>query len=233
MAAPPAAPTTTIRSSHAASEVIQASLPRSLRGSRLASHSRSRLRWSYCRRLRLSPPDHVLPEDSSCFQWSEVMAGIASDLHGRLTQLFAELVERRATRQRRDEMEVWTGLEAFLRRQGLLGRIDTQVEVKAPSFSYQFRAGWLNGVQQVLEPISLDHLAKSEVIDKANRLVRTPSESDCEQGEDALPVHRGRVQARPARTPGHLRASPAHAVGGAARASDPAGGRGPRVPSPN
>jgi hypothetical protein len=108
--------------------------------------------------------DWVLPEDSSCFQWSEVMAGIASDLNGRLNQLFAELVERheaRGARQRRDEMEVWTG-------QGLLARIDTQVEVKAPSFSYQFRAGWMNGVQQVLEPISLDYLAKSEVIDKAN-----------------------------------------------------------------
>lgn len=115
--------------------------------------------------------DWVLPEDDSCFQWSAVMGGIAADPRARLRQLFAELVERHEApgpRQRRDETEIWTEVERALRERGLLGRVETQVEIGVADYSYKFKLGWMNGVRQVLEPISLDFLGRGDVLEKAN-----------------------------------------------------------------
>jgi hypothetical protein len=41
------------------------------------------------------------------------------------------------------------------------------VEISGPNLSYRFKIGWTNGVTQVLEPVSLDHLSEPDLIGKA------------------------------------------------------------------
>ena len=112
----------------------------------------------------------LLPEDNSCFQWSSAMAGIASDPELRLKQLTAEMIERhepKGPRTRRDEADIWGGLEQRLQTRGLTGKLQRDVELSGANYSYKFKRGWKNGAIQVLEPISLDYLYPWDVIDKA------------------------------------------------------------------
>ncbi len=113
----------------------------------------------------------LLHEDASCFQVSTTMGGIAQEPEKRLEQLMVEWVERhesRGPRERRDEVEVWTGVEQRLRDRGLAGRVKFGVELTSDVYHYKFRTGWQNGKPQVLEPISFDILSPTEMIEKAN-----------------------------------------------------------------
>ena len=47
-------------------------------------------------------------------------------------------------------------------------RVQHDVPVEAPLFTYNFKMGWSNGHRQFLEPISLDYTNRPHVIDKAN-----------------------------------------------------------------
>lgn len=124
------------------------------------------------------PPDkleeileRLVGDDASCFQYSSIMAGIAPDPDARFAHIFAEFIERHESpgpRQRRDEMEIWTGVETRLRDRKLTPRLQSGVEVRGPHYSYRFRTGWMNGKVQVLEPISFDYLNGVELIEKAN-----------------------------------------------------------------
>jgi hypothetical protein len=113
----------------------------------------------------------LVPLDASVFQWSTVMGGIADDPSARLDQLFVELVERFeivGARGRRDEAEIWTSMERGLSRRGLLGSVESGIELEAPDYRYRFKAGWMNGRLQVMEPISLDYINGTDVVEKAN-----------------------------------------------------------------
>ncbi|MBM3924513.1 MAG: hypothetical protein FJ320_00760 [SAR202 cluster bacterium] len=49
------------------------------------------------------------------------------------------------------------------------GRYLTQgVTIKSDAYQYEFKLGWQNGKQQVLEPISLDYKKGGDIVDKAN-----------------------------------------------------------------
>jgi hypothetical protein len=41
------------------------------------------------------------------------------------------------------------------------------VKIETPNYAYRFRAGWENGVAQVMEPISFDFLERSHLVDTA------------------------------------------------------------------
>jgi hypothetical protein len=113
----------------------------------------------------------LLPQDGSTFQCSEILGGIADEPMRRLEQLAEEFVERFEAvgpRVRRDEAEIGTQLEFTLARTGLLHRLQTGVQVASNDYAYRFKFGWMNGTQQVLEPISLDYLNGTDVIEKAN-----------------------------------------------------------------
>ncbi len=112
-----------------------------------------------------------MPEDSTCFSYSNLMGGIADDPGTRLDQLFDEFVsrfEKPIVRQRRDEAAIEARIEEALTRRNLRAKIDSNVELKGVRYSHKFRFAWMNGTRQVLEPISLDYLQATEVIEKAN-----------------------------------------------------------------
>lgn len=119
--------------------------------------------------------DDLLPslmrEDASSFQWSPSMGGAVPSPERRLEQLFAEFVERheaRGPRERRDEHDVWAVVEQRLQARGLAERVSFGVELGSDPYLYKFRLGWQNGKTQVLEPISLDILSPTEMVEKAN-----------------------------------------------------------------
>ncbi len=115
--------------------------------------------------------ERVVPEDASCFQWSEVMGGAVTDPEARLAQLVKEFIERHegaGPRQRRDETGIWARMEALLAERDLLPSLLSGVELAGENYSYRFRVGWRNSVPQVLEPVSFDYLKGAEVVDKAN-----------------------------------------------------------------
>ena len=132
-------------------------------------------------------PD-LVPLDSSCFQWSDVMTGIASDIDARFVQLRDEFVtgnEKLSSDERQNEEAIWRSVEPKLEQ--LASRYEGAIaerEVGGERYSYRFRASWMNGKTQVLEPVSFDYQRKSEILEKATiwtgRLVHLAKESDTE-----------------------------------------------------
>lgn len=113
----------------------------------------------------LSSPENI------CFQWSSVFTGLAENLDNRLANLYAEYVtanEESAGRTRRDENEISRSIEQALVRSGLHNRVSHGVKIATSHYSYEFSLGWQNGTQQVLEPISLDYLSPTDIVEKAN-----------------------------------------------------------------
>lgn len=113
----------------------------------------------------------IVAEESTAFVWSDLMGGVAEQPESRLEQLFVEFVTRydaAAPRNRRDEVEILNHVETVLRRRGLLNQMEYGVEVQSSRYSYRFKTAWMNGQRQVMEPISLDYLNGTEVIEKAN-----------------------------------------------------------------
>jgi hypothetical protein len=114
---------------------------------------------------------HPIRRDDSCFQWSEIMAGIADKPAERLTELFVEFVtqyEESIQRERRDEENIWQAVDAKLQQTGLSSRIERDVSIQGKFYSYEFKTGWKNGIAQGLEPISFDLVRVQTIIDKAN-----------------------------------------------------------------
>jgi hypothetical protein len=113
----------------------------------------------------------LLRRDDSCFQWSDVMAGISDEPSSRLDELFTEFVikhEDALGRTSRDEEHIWQAVDETLRRTGLADRVKKNVTIRGPLYSYDFRAGWRNGTAQVIEPISFDLVRRGSIVDKAN-----------------------------------------------------------------
>jgi hypothetical protein len=110
----------------------------------------------------------TVPQGTICFRWSEVYGGIASDPARRLEQLVAEAVdrERRAPRERRSDEAIGRDVQKRLRDANLHHRVAPGA-VEAPNYSYRFLASWHNGTRQFAEPISLDYLNRSSILEKA------------------------------------------------------------------
>jgi hypothetical protein len=114
--------------------------------------------------------ESLYPRDASCFRWAHVMSGISLNPHQRFSALREELIdrhERHVARERRNEESVWVGVERKLEDSGLLACIDREREIASAHYRYKFRAGWMNSVPQVLEPISLDLIEPNRMLDKA------------------------------------------------------------------
>lgn len=113
----------------------------------------------------------MVPLDSTCIQCSSVMGGVLENPEERFMELYKELVTRhegRSELERRKEDDIWRSIEGSLRNQGLHLRLDQKVEISSDQYSYEFRRGWQNGVVQVLEPISFDHVDGPYLLEKAN-----------------------------------------------------------------
>ncbi len=129
--------------------------------------------------LRLDRIEQVLPlllrEDSSCFQWSQIMSGIHDHPERRFEELFEHLVRMHEPAveprddTRRDEDSIIASIESKLEKRKLGGKLRKHVEIKGRLLDYTFEAGWQNGVSQVLEPISFDLQNQGKIQDKAIR----------------------------------------------------------------
>ena len=110
-------------------------------------------------------------DNDAVFQWSNPMGGRADNPKARLEDLFLELVSRH-DREREvgvSEETLWRNVAARLNSAGLLEKLDHGVMLTSNHYEYSFHAGWMNGQQQVLEPISFDLKHGTKVLDKANR----------------------------------------------------------------
>jgi hypothetical protein len=114
----------------------------------------------------------IAPYNAACFQWSELMGGVAVEPAERFPVLLDEFIfrfESRPSRSRRTDSQIWLEMRGSLRHAGLIERIELDVPVSGKHDSYKFRAGWKNGVQHVIEGISFDHADDEMVLDKAHR----------------------------------------------------------------
>lgn len=114
---------------------------------------------------------YLVRRDDSCFQWSDIMAGIAEEPAERLAELFLEFVtqhEENVHRERRDEEDIWQAVDAKLQQTGLSSKVKKNVSIQGKLYSYEFKTGWRNGTAQVLEPISFDLIHAQSIIEKAN-----------------------------------------------------------------
>jgi Protein of unknown function (DUF3037) len=113
----------------------------------------------------------LLRRDDSCFQWSDVMAGMSDEPLARLEELFAEFVTKHEDalgRTSHDDEHIRRVLDETLRRTGLATKVRKNVTIQGPLYSYDFMAGWRNGTAQVIEPISFDLVHRRSIMDKAN-----------------------------------------------------------------
>ncbi len=116
----------------------------------------------------------LVGEDESCFQWSKPMYGGVEDPALRFEQLLDEFIfrhEMKTGRDRHDEMRIWTNVETLLSAQGLTEDLTKNVPIRGKNYRFRFKAGWHNGVPQVLEPISFDYEKPQQIVEKANTWV--------------------------------------------------------------
>ena len=114
----------------------------------------------------------LVPHNAACFQWSELMGGVAVAPSERFDALLSEFIfrfEPRSSRPRRTESQVWLAMRGSLRNAGLTDRLEYDVAVHGRHDSHRFKAGWKNGVQHVIDGISFDHADDETVRDKAHR----------------------------------------------------------------
>lgn len=110
-------------------------------------------------------------DDASVLQWSDVRAGIATDIEVRVERLWDEFIGRhsaRCERERMDEAAVLQRVDEALGAGNLHARTEGEYEIKGTNYSHRFRYCWQNGGVQVLDAISLDLVEPVRIRDKAN-----------------------------------------------------------------
>lgn len=116
----------------------------------------------------------LVREDSSTFQWSQVISGISPNPEDRLDRLFEEFVTfheslgRRSSPLPRNERMIWKTVHQALKAHHLENHVERDVTMRSDSFGHSFKMGWYNGTRQVLEPIALGLREPAEIIDRAN-----------------------------------------------------------------
>jgi hypothetical protein len=113
----------------------------------------------------------VLPPDESCFEPSGVMYGVTDSPAERIAELFEEFVgryEKNTEQEGRNEREIGRAVERAIKQSDVVHRVKFAYSIQAPKYEYQFKAGWKNGQTQVLDPISLDLLKPSQIVEKAS-----------------------------------------------------------------
>lgn len=116
----------------------------------------------------------IVPRDSTTFVWSAFKSGICDSADLMAAELFDDFVvslESRKQRERKDEDELWRDALASTEMTELASSIQKPVRRATANYQYEFRGGWLNGTQQVLEPISFDYVDPREIVEKATHWV--------------------------------------------------------------
>jgi hypothetical protein len=106
------------------------------------------------------------------FMWSRIRYGICADLQARTDELYAEFVlqlEGASGRERVDGNALWDLVRAHAAFQPIAAELQPAIRIHAPLYDYVFKAGWRNGTQQVVEPISLDYQRPGEMVEEANK----------------------------------------------------------------
>ena len=105
-------------------------------------------------------------------------AGITDEPIRRAAELFTEYVERYdqpSTTERVDNVALWQRVinQRDMSSAGLATRpfVSDEVKLEGPTYDYAFRMGWVNGTQQVAEPISFDYAKSDSMIERANTWV--------------------------------------------------------------
>lgn len=112
----------------------------------------------------------IAPDDASCFQWSDIRSGGIENPEIRFAQLVKDFVERhdeQTQRERLTEEKIFQSIEKKIFIEDLKPYVKEGVPLSAKNYSYTFKVGWVNGKQQVLEPISFDFINSHDVIEKA------------------------------------------------------------------
>ena len=114
----------------------------------------------------------VLPPDDSSFQFSEAGVGLSSNLEATLGDLFDRYVEQYAELDsaRREDEEIWRVFREPLERRHVVERLVPK-RIVAEDYEYEFERSWKNEVWHVCEPVSLDLIKASSILEKANRWV--------------------------------------------------------------
>jgi hypothetical protein len=113
----------------------------------------------------------VLPPDDSAFQFSAPGVGVTRDLEETLKGLFDRFVEKYSTpfeSARRDDEEVWKVYRKPLERLKMTSYLSPK-RIVTPNYDYEFQHSWKNQVWHVCEPISLDLVEATSMVEKANR----------------------------------------------------------------
>ncbi len=121
------------------------------------------------------PPDFAdilffyVPRDHNCLAWSDIMGGICKDPAERALQLRIEFLDRheiRSHRERRDEKALETDLMRHFEQAGISNAV-RPIELRGAVIKHDFKFGWMNGRQNVIEPISLDYQDAKDMTEKA------------------------------------------------------------------
>lgn len=95
---------------------------------------------------------------------------LTADVEGRFHRLFAEFVTRHdkpTDRPLRRESQIWSDFERLARQRHLEASL-RPFTVSSDVYPYEFHGSFQNGKPNVIEPISLDLLGGSSIVEKAN-----------------------------------------------------------------
>jgi hypothetical protein len=116
--------------------------------------------------------NHVIRSPSANFSWSTIRYGVCEDLELRKEELFEEYVSQFETarqRERVDDKVLWESVKQTAAFQEIAPELDDSITISTTDYTYTFRAGWMNGVRQVVEPISLDYVKPADMVEEANK----------------------------------------------------------------
>jgi hypothetical protein len=112
----------------------------------------------------------VLPPDNSSLQFSPAGYGVAEDLQKTLEHLYLRYVEKyqeRPAKYSRSDEDVWRTFKKPLEENHVLAHL-TSHQMVSPNYEYVFEYAWKNNIWHINQPISLDLIEPSYIIEKAN-----------------------------------------------------------------
>ncbi len=110
----------------------------------------------------------LLPLEGN-FRWSAVRYGVCPDLAERVDEVFGDYVAKheQTGRDRIDDDRLWKGVNESAAMRRVAHHVDKPKVISAQGFTHTFRASWVNGTTQVAEPISLDYVTPSGMVEQA------------------------------------------------------------------
>ncbi len=112
----------------------------------------------------------VLPPDDSAFQFSSAGGGLTSDPEKTLDELYQRYVERytlRGITPSRGDEDVWKVYKEPLDKRHVIQYLRPK-RIVAPNYNYEFEHARRNKLWHAYEPVSLDLVEASSIVDRAN-----------------------------------------------------------------